>query len=160
MTALLLLLVMTILSITVMQMSRVQERMAGNTRDLNVAFETAEAAARDGEQRIYAQTAPVFCSAVPCTMWDDGSFTDVADQSQTWWDTNALQFADKAGNAMTGVSRNPQIIIEHVALVRTDGDVALGIPPKGRDFFRITARSTGASGLTNTVVQTTLARKF
>ena len=54
-TALLLLVVLTILGISVMQMSRVQEKMAGNTRDINVGFETAEGALRNAEALIRVQ---------------------------------------------------------------------------------------------------------
>ncbi len=157
-TALLLLLVMTILSITVMQMSRVQEHMVGNTRDSNVAFETAEAAVRSGEAIINGYAAPVFCAT--CNIREGGTIDDISDKPQDWWDTNALSFTDAKGNTMPGVARNPQIVIEHIALVRTDGDVVLGVPARGRDFFRVTARSGGASGKANAVVQTTFAHKF
>src|SRR5689334_1071752 len=116
-TALLLLVVMTILSITVMQMSRVQERMTGNTRDLNVALETAEAAARSGEAIIFAYGIPNFCDTCKIR---EGTIDGLTDQTQDWWDTNALSYADAQGNPMTGVAKNPQIVIEHVALVRTD----------------------------------------
>ena len=48
-TSMLLLLVLTIIGITAMQMTRMQERMAGNTRDLNLAFQGSEAGLRNGE---------------------------------------------------------------------------------------------------------------
>ena len=161
-TALLLLVVMTILALSVMQMSRVQERMVGNTRDLNVAFEAAEAAARNGEAMVRAQaTAPVDCSLKPtCISWLKGSVPDLASQSATWWTTNATAFADPAGNAMSAVKDNPRYVIEHLGFVRTDGGVETSVLPVGRDFYEVTGRSSGASGLANTVVQTTFARKF
>ena len=52
-TALLLLLTLTIIGVSVVQMTRMQERMAGNARDLNLAFQGAEAALREGEQQIF-----------------------------------------------------------------------------------------------------------
>ncbi|HPF28453.1 MAG TPA: PilX N-terminal domain-containing pilus assembly protein, partial [Steroidobacteraceae bacterium] len=51
-TSLLLLLVLTIIGLTAMRMTSLQERMAGSTRDLNLAFQGAEAALRDGETLI------------------------------------------------------------------------------------------------------------
>lgn len=161
MTALLLLVVMTILALSVMQMSRVQERMVGNTRDLNVAFEAAEAAVRNGEALVHQQvTAPVDCSSAPCKFWVKGSLPDIANQSADWWTSNATAFADPAGKAMSAVKNNPSYVIEHLGFVRTDGGVETSVEPAGRDFYEVTGRSTGASGLANTVVQTTFARKF
>jgi type IV pilus assembly protein PilX len=161
-TALLLLVVMTILAVTVMQMSRVQERMAGNTRDSNVALEAAEAAVRAGEATIGQEAfAPVDCSGPGCLSWAVGSIVDVANQPKSWWDTNGTAFADAANRPMTtGVAVNPQYVIEHRGFVRTDGGLQTGVPPVGRDFYEITGRSTGASGLANTAIQTTFARKF
>jgi type IV pilus assembly protein PilX len=160
-TALLLLLVMTILAVTVMQMSRMQERMAGNTRDSNVAFESAEAALRNAETLIGKQAvAPITCSAAPCQFWADGSVGDVANQPKDWWTANATAFADGTGSAMTGVAENPLYVIEHRAQVSTSSPNKKGVPFKGRDFYQITARSTGASGQANTVIQTTFAKKF
>jgi type IV pilus assembly protein PilX len=161
-TALLLLVVMTILALSVMQMSRVQERMVGNTRDLNAAFEAAEAAVRNGEAMIHKQaTPPGDCSSAPsCISWIQGSVPDLASQSADWWTNNATPFADPAGNPMSAVKLNPTYVIEHVGFVLT-GDGGSGYdPPVGRDFYQVTGRSTGASGLANTVVQTTFARKF
>jgi type IV pilus assembly protein PilX len=160
-TALLLLVVMTILALTVMQTSRVQERMAGNTRDLNVAFEAAEAAARNGEALIRNQVAaPADCSSSPCNFWKKGDVPDLASQLPAWWSNNATAFADASGKAMSTVMENPRYVIEHMAFVRTDGGVETSVQPVGRDFYEITGRSSGMSGLANTVVQTTFARKF
>jgi type IV pilus assembly protein PilX len=160
-TALLLLVVMTILAVTVMQMSRVQERMAGNTRDLNVAFEAAEAAVRNAETLIGVQTtAPAGCDAAPCKFWAMKSVVDVASQSKDWWNTNGTGFADPSGRPMANVAKNPQFVIEQLGFVRSDGGVTTGVMPVGRDFYQITGRSTGASGLANSVVQTTYARKY
>ena len=38
--------------ITAMQVTRMEERMAGNSRDVNLAFQGAEAGLRDSEARI------------------------------------------------------------------------------------------------------------
>jgi len=162
-TALLLLVVMTILALSVMQMSRVEERMVGNTRDLNVAFEAAEAAARNGEAVVRQQVTAIDCSpSATCKSWIQGSPPDLANQTATWWSSNATPFADPAGNAMSGVkaSANPTYVVEHLGFVRTDGGVETGVEPVGRDFYEVTGHSSGVSGLANSVVQTTFARKF
>ena len=62
--SLLLLLVMTLLGIAAMQTTGMEERMAGNTRNINLAFQGAEAGLRDAEDRIRIMvTRPDSCSA-------------------------------------------------------------------------------------------------
>jgi len=156
-TALLLLVVLTILGISVMQMSRVQEKMAGNTRDINVGFETAEGALRSAEALIRVQPdRPLTCIEASCP-FRSTDLGDVANQDSAWWDTNGQEFADGIGSPMTGVAKNPRYVIEQIVVlpdVLDDTD-----PGASRTFYRVTARSTGASGLSNTIVQSTFARK-
>jgi len=175
-TSLLLLLVLTVIGITVMQVSRMQERMSGNARDLNMGFQSAEAALRNGEELIRVQTSqPVPCTAAPCQFWHQGMFMstptfvpaplgDVANLSSTWWAANATAFKDQAGNVMpaapAGPAQNPQYVIEDVGFVSTSGPEIGLDPPVGREFYQVSARSTGSSGLTDVLVQSTYARKF
>jgi len=167
-TSLLLLLVLTVLGLTAMQISHMEERMAGNTRDLSIAFQGAEAALRNGEALLRAQVArPVDCSAAPCLgalpVWQAGVLEQVENEPSSWWDGgNALAFTDAAGNpAMPGQAVDPTLVVEHLGFVRTDGGVEVGLaPPAGRDFYQITAHSDGASGNANVVLQSTFARKF
>ena len=159
-TSLLLLLVLTIIGVTVMQMSRMQERMAGNTRDVNLAFQGAEGAVRSGEGLVRAQVIrPVSCSTTGCVFWQPGtagSTGRVEMESPTWWDTNG-----QTGEAMANLKSQPTYAIEELGFVRTDGGVVAGQePPDGRDFYQVSGRSTGGSGLAEVVVQTTFTRKF
>jgi type IV pilus assembly protein PilX len=164
------LLVLTLIGITVMQVSRMQERMAGNARDLATAFEAAEGALRNAELLVRQQSQePAECTASPCSFWSQGSFNATAplggveSLSKDWWDANATPFnKDSPDHIMPGVN-NPstRYLIEDSGFVRTDGGVAVGIDlAAGRQFYQISARSTGASGLADTVVQSTYARKF
>jgi len=51
-TGLIFLVILTLLGITAMQTSTMEERMSGNARDRNIAFQAAEAALRDAERDI------------------------------------------------------------------------------------------------------------
>src|SRR3954468_20222671 len=154
-TALLLLVVLTILGLSVMQISRVQERMAGNTRDINVGFETAEGALRNAEALIRVQPGP----QDPCP---DNScpedLGDIANQSAAWWTDKGQAFKDGSGGQMMGVADNPRYVIERIAVVQELRDGGGDPETAYRTFYRVTARSTGASGLSNTIVQSTFAR--
>lgn len=57
---LILLLVMTMLGLTAVQVTTQQERMAGNLRDRNIAFQAAESALREGESALENQCVIVF----------------------------------------------------------------------------------------------------
>lgn len=161
-TAMLLLLVLTVIGVTVMQMSRMQERMAGNSRDVNLAFQAAEGALRNGELYIGDQeTRPLPCSDGACDskIWVEGS-TDgsVANKDADWWDENGEDFDLEA---IAGLAEEPQAVIEELGFVRTDGGVVMGQdPPDGRDFYQVTSRSTGGSGQADVVLQSTFTRKF
>jgi type IV pilus assembly protein PilX len=54
-TGLIFLVILTLLGITAMQTSTMEERMSGNARDRNIAFQAAEAALRDAERDIKCQ---------------------------------------------------------------------------------------------------------
>jgi|HigsolmetaAR206D_1030411.scaffolds.fasta_scaffold02699_5 Tfp pilus assembly protein PilX len=164
-TSMLLLLVLTIIAVTAMQMTRMQERMAGNTRDVNLAFQGAEAALRDGELLIRQQNSrPPTCSAAPCEFWEPGLLTDIEDRDQSWWDAVAIEYeVDGDRFALTHdigeLARDPQFIVESLGFVPDSLTVGHGVP-EGRDFFQVTGRSTGGSGMANTVLQTTFTRRF
>ena len=54
---------------------------------------------------------------------------------------------------------DPRYVIEELAFVR-DSLVVGQDPSEGRDFYQVTARSTGASGRANTVLQSTYTRRY
>jgi type IV pilus assembly protein PilX len=181
-TALLLLLILTVIGVTAMQVTRMQERMAGNTRDLSLSFQGAEAALRNGEDMITAQAfAPVppagVCTTSPCTsgFWDANA-SAVANpeaQNDAWWKgTTPVQYeasGDHAGTPtadMTNLVHDPAFVIEYIGEV-TD-PISLGAgdgPPSSRFFYQVTAASPGAQSntsgtpLATTVLQTTYARR-
>jgi len=162
-TSMLLLLVLTIIGVTVMQMSRMQERMSGNSRDVNLAFQAAEGALRAAEQFIGDQEIrPITCSgadAGTCPVIAEGTVDGTtANQDEDWWEEKGQTY-DQA--EMDGLNTAPTAVIEELGFVRTDGGVVMGQdPPDGRDFYQVTSRSTGGSGLAEIVLQSTFTRKF
>jgi type IV pilus assembly protein PilX len=166
-TAMLLLLVLTIIGITAAQMTRMQERMAGNLRDQNLAFQGSEAGLRDGEELIRsAVDRPDTCIEAPCLFWTRGYLANVPTQDQDWWDDNATELeADgdrsSAAHDMADLESDPQFVVESLGFSTAGGSLVQGHGPlDGRDFFQVTARSTGGSGSATTVLRTTYARRF
>lgn len=159
-TSLLLLLVLTVLGVTMMKMTNMQERMAGNTRDLNLALQASEAALRDGETRIGALPAGWndFTGAAGCAYCQKHWLpVDLESQTNDYWNANSREFGDEGKQEFTKLSADPRFVVEDAGFV---GDSIVVDEPEGRQFFSVTARSTGATGQSNTVLQTTYARRF
>ncbi|HEY4210627.1 MAG TPA: PilX N-terminal domain-containing pilus assembly protein [Steroidobacteraceae bacterium] len=165
--SLLLLLVLTILGVVMMQTSTMQERMSGNTRDLGLALQGAEAGLRYGEAQLSAAAAlPATSGTIPCAVCQVGILpVAIYDSSQFNWSTQAQCFGSTtitcptASGAMAILHEQPQYTTESLGFVPDSLDVGQD-PPEGRDFYQISAHSTGASGKPNTVLQSTFARRF
>ncbi len=152
-TSLLLLLVLTVIGVSVMQITRMQERMAGNTRDLNLAFQGAEAALRDAEQLLWDAPAIVACNDPDCVR-PQGILPVLNDQDEDWWNNQAQEFGEDDEQEIEELAEDPRFVREELAFV---GPLVVD-DPGGRMFYQVTSRSTGASGATNTVLQTTYAK--
>lgn len=166
--SLLLLLILTVLGLAVMRMTRMQERMAGNTRDLNLALQGAEAGLRDGEARILAfgtvkpnALSTADCSVAPLTVCQRTALPiDIAERTFTWWNPNSVKFGTAGTHDLTELREDPRYTIEEVG-IKPQGDLGIGHePPQDNYVYQITARSTGASGQTNTVLQSTFIKIY
>jgi type IV pilus assembly protein PilX len=159
--ALLMLLVMTVLGIAAMQVTRMEERMAGNSRDVNLAFQGAEAGLRDYEERIRLMTTrPTYCSTAPCAVWNrDVAPPDLRNQPLSWWNTNAREYGIAGAQEIQESTRDPLVVTESLGFVPDSLSVGHG-PPEGRDFYKITSNSSGASNTANAVLETTYTRRF
>lgn len=174
--SLVVLLIVTVLGVAGLQTTSLQERMAANARDRDIAFQAAEAALRDAET-VIESLGPADLAAFQD--WDPNSPTWAADgryeledstgaaawETMTdteWQGTNAAAVVADF-DADQGVARNPRFVIEHVARLRTDEDrlnmenygAPIGAPT---DIFRVTAYGTGGSANATVMLQTTYGK--
>jgi len=170
--SLLLLLVMTVLALGASQATRMQERMAGNARDVDLAFQSAEAGLRAGERFIdnsALTSAPVACSSAPCDVYELGVLTEAANltyedhafASDEWWAAHAKTYAasDTIGGDGLAV-REPQFYIEELEEVTDSLTIPPTGPPPSRMYYRITSRAAGGTESAQVVLQSTFARRF
>lgn len=160
--SLLMLLVLTILGVTAMQMTRMQERMAGNSRDLSLAFQGAEAALRDAELQLENyKVEPEKCAdpMAPCaTVFQRDVLPNMVEATDQWWRDVAQEYGEEGVNELTedGLKEDPKFAIEELIDVRNclvlDNDCGR------RTIYQVTARSTGGSGEANVVLQTTYSK--
>jgi len=160
---LLILLVLTIIGITGMTSTSMQERMSGNDRSRQIAFQSAEAALRAGEEFIrgssYVVLAPAnFVSA--CTNGlcarATGSTQDPWLDSTVWSDTT--KYRAYLGNYSETAS-DPKFIIEDMGRIFIAGyaanaaDCTLIVPSPCPNLYRITAQGTGSSDTSRVMIQ-------
>jgi type IV pilus assembly protein PilX len=60
---------------------------------------------------------------------------------------------------VTDVTRDPLYVVEDMGFVPDSLAIGHG-PPEGRNFFRITANSSGASDTAEAVLESTYTRRF
>ncbi|UUW71653.1 pilus assembly PilX family protein [Pseudomonas oryzihabitans] len=85
---LVMLLLMTLIAIGSMRGTVLQERMAGNLRDENLAFQTAEMAQRDAEQAARNRSVADWQTAALTTAWTNA--TTLSNQGQATYRMNPL----------------------------------------------------------------------
>lgn len=159
--SLIMLLLLTLIGITGMQTTSLEENMAGNMRDRNLAFQAAEAALIIGEAAASSgltATCPGTNPAgyyLPMDVNCDGTkeALPVWNNAAIWSDDSKSVKYNTDGNAATidlvNLSANPRYIIEDMG--STCASAGLPCPSADqRHNYRITSRATG--GTTNAVV--------
>lgn len=146
--SLLLLTVMTLISVTSMQGTLLEEKMAGNTRDRQLSFQAAEAAIHSGEAFLQANTFNSAnytdtCSNGLCTRReDDATYDSSAAPGNTGWvdprwdlDGSLNVWADGSGKyreygtVLAGTYKKPRYIIEFAGYIPADMSVPLTTSP-------------------------------
>ena len=158
--ALVVLLIITMLGVSGLQTTTLEERMAGNARDRDLAFQAAEAALTDAERvledsvlpsfddrnglyRINAANRPIW--AGPDQQTGNGAITYSVDRPG----------AGSQAAVLDGVARQPEYFIEqYPATPVPGGSLEAGTPVDELAFFRITARGFGGRANTVVVLQT------
>jgi type IV pilus assembly protein PilX len=167
--SLIMLLVMTLIGITGMQTTVLEEKMAGNMRDQNLAFQAAESALRNGEMDTganYSLTSSFLStcanglclpSATAVPVWADPTTTNPVNWSSS---TNTIAYASQTvGVAVTnigGIAAQPEYIVELLPEPPKAPGQSLA---KGKgsaipiETFRITARGVGGTTTASAMVQ-------
>ncbi len=182
-TALIILVVLTLLGLAGMNNSILEQRMAGNTRQAQIAFEAAESALKAGE--VWLTTAGNLDTVAQLVSKFNGSVNgfyaerrpepgaainalafDVSDPS-AWTAANSIELTGFGGN----VAKKPRYIIQYVGRTRVStGNKTLpeldvldpnSNKPDLREYvFRIVAIGWGADGSAKQVLQSTLRKRL
>lgn len=150
--SLIMLLLLTIIGVAGVQSTSLEEKMAGNKRDRNLAFQSAEAALRAGEARIETLwnggngSIQAFCTGTA------GQFSTVPGcnnappdpETATTWTDNTKSITHNTGSSAVGTQ--PRYFITYVAAYNPG-------PPVTPISFTVTARGTGGQDTTEVILQ-------
>jgi type IV pilus assembly protein PilX len=155
--ALIFLLLMTLLGVTAMRTTTMQERMAGNVRDRNLAFQAAEVALREGERFIVANPAATYSNA-------DGLYQPPGAGEHNHWDVIdwlADGTSRVTSDSLDDVTRQPRYIIEEMAAGSTEipASVEADEPLTETRAYRVTAMGWGGNTNTQVMLQSRFRRQ-
>ena len=157
--------VLTLMAVTGMETTVVEERMAGNMQDFNQAFQAAEIAMDDAEAWLANQIdLPITSNDGSTVVWNPDAPDPDGDntywwweRSTAWWGTNALKSAN-----VQGVDAQPEYIIEEF-FTTTEGQsltIGTGELENSRVLHRVTARGVGNSENSQVLLQSTYIRPY
>ena len=165
--SLIMLLVMTMLAVSAMRSTTLEERMGGNSRNRETAFQAAEAVLRAGESSVEGNTTePLATSDGSTDIWVlDAPDPDTSNatawwkestRDQSWWTTNAVAYT----STLSGVGTGPRYLIEAADFVRDSLNVGSQQDESGQVYYRVTARATGGNDLALALLQSTYAKRY
>ena len=168
--ALMFLLVLSVIGISALNSTLMQEKMVANAKDLNIAFQAAEAGLRDAEADVSKNidAGSVFSSScvnglcTPPSTWPSPSSADIS-KAVDWSDTSKSRAYGNYTSSPTlpTVASQPLYIIERLSTlpVEPGGSVGLGCGAgcvhSGGSAYRLTVLATGARSETRVVLQST-----
>lgn len=167
--SLIILLMMTLIGITSMNTSVLEEKMAGNMHNRNQAFQAAESALRKGEAWIASQTVlpdVVTSGTSGIDIWDvkaaDPDITnnlawwEEPTRDASWWASDGEFSATSSSDPdwIDGVAAQPAYVIEELPPV--PGSLEAGLPVDNKDIYlQVTARGVGGDAAAVVLLQTT-----
>jgi type IV pilus assembly protein PilX len=149
--SLIMLLLLTLIGLTGTQVTSLEEKMAGNTQDQNVAFQAAESTLKEAERFILESSLAIYDGSNglldrsdPLNLDSEPGYFD----HSTWTAENSYSIADfgeKFSNNSSKSIPDPRFVIVKVTQIGTGVDA--------KTVFKITARAQGLSPGTQIILQ-------
>ena len=164
---LLFLVMLSILGTTAIQTSSLEEKMTGNERDRQIAFEAAEAALRDAEREIFLSLSPnsPFDSACDAGLCVPSTTAVPQWDAVDWMSATPRQYGAFTGIGsypVTGLARTPRYIIEILPRMAASAGNSAGLGARSSTTagtpYRITAVGWGRRPTTQVQLQSVYVR--
>jgi len=177
---LILLFSLTLLGIGAMSTNLLQQRMATNMGDATLAFNAADTLIRREQRWLRTQPNETPLLAANCgnatqciyyggqdkknilvTTYTEEWWDAPAVFSQAWWDNNAYDYCcNPAPSNLANVLLDPRIVIERQQYELDSIDIGTTSNPTGVTYYRMTARGTGSTSLSESVIQATVSKRW
>jgi len=153
-TGLIFMVILTLLALAAMRTTTLEERMSGNARDRDMAFQSAESALRAGEQIVTGATLPAFVTGTANTpRIASGSLITY------WQNTHPWSTQSVAAWQPAGTSAVPRYVIEEMGATAAGSGGGLGVGAlSDSGVYRVTARGVGSSANTVVILQAVYQR--
>ncbi|MGB0664880.1 MAG: pilus assembly PilX family protein [Pontibacterium sp.] len=150
---LILLVIMVFIGTAGIEVTSLEEKMAGSMRDRQIAFEGAEAALIAGEE--YLESLVI----LPAFDGTNGLYTPTSGDG-LWknWSALTTRTLSPTDGGFSQLSAMPEYIIEELAAVSQDDSLEAGKAIEERKFYRITARAVGMTGSSEVILQSMYKR--
>lgn len=140
--ALIFLVILTLLGTTVASNNTLQERMAGNTRNRDLAFQAAEHALRAGQANLAAFADGSAASLNGLIAYNAATPNTTAQWRDSW------PSGSQSVSGLAGVCNNPSYVVEQMP-----------DDPTGNQYYRVTSRGVGACNSNATVILQAMFRR-
>lgn len=167
--SLVMLLIITVLGLSSVQTTTLQERMARNSRDVNLAFQSAESAIKDAEE--FVETFNNLDDFNAANANANGLYFEVAYNQPSNWDSSQIDWNAANGyitapTVIEGVAVQSKYIVEHVKAIVSETD-RLNLDNIGQStgagmaqIFRVTVYGTGGTDTAHVMIQSTYGKRF
>jgi len=156
--SLVMLLLLTLIGLTGMQTTSLEEKMAGNIRNQNLAFQAAESALRAGEAVLTQATLPSFNNTNG--MYAEGSAASIFDDltgTSVWAAATTVTYST---GTLANTAEDPEYIIQKMPSVGGGGSGSSldATSFTTSEYFRVTAMGKGGDTTAVAVVQSIYKR--
>jgi type IV pilus assembly protein PilX len=152
--SLIILLIMTLIGLAGMEVTSLEEKMAGSMRDRNIAFQAGEATLLAGEDYLNTQT------LLPAFDGSNGLYALPGNGTKRWetvdWSNATAVNFNSSGFA--DLASPPAYIIESLEAANSDDSLEVGIPSGVTNYYRVSARAVGKTDTAEVILQTVYKR--
>lgn len=158
--SLIILLLLTIIGVTSMRGTILEERMAGNLRDRNLSFQAAETGLQGAYLWLTQQPSrPQPNGSGSNGVWTEGSAGQLEDIGFAWA-TNGTEYGTAGTQDISFLAADPRYIIEERNFVPDDLSPESRAKGLGRYYYDISSIGYGGSTAAQTVLQITIPRRY
>ena len=155
------LVMLTILAMALMKTTRLEEKMAGATREMNLSFQAAETVLRGAETFVENLADEALFNSSAGGLYSEADEEPKNLFATGWIDANSREL----DSDLAGINSKPRYMIKKLKKIGSDAD--LSISGYGdtdlstqSTIFRITARGTGGRDTTQTLLRSHYAKSF